>query len=142
MRREERFEKKYDLTGIRKVSVQNVNGSIQIETGGDQLQVVAVKKVKTASDSDLLKDTEIRVTKTGSAIDMETVLPKHGHFFAVVVFRAGRLGGRGVPDHAARRARARGRDREWPALRRRIARETSCCRRSTAGSAWTAMTAR
>ena len=88
--REERFEKKYDLAGIRKVSVQNVNGSIQIEAGGDQLQVVAVKKVKTSSDADLLKDTEIRVTKTGSAIEVETVLPKHGHFFAWSFFgRAG-----------------------------------------------------
>src|ERR1700690_1449352 len=78
---QERFEKKYDLAGIRKVRVQNVNGSIQIETGGDQLQVVAVKKVKSASDSDLLKETEIRVTKSGSVIDVETMLPKRGHFF-------------------------------------------------------------
>jgi len=51
---------------------------------------VAVKKVKTSSDADLLKDTEIRVTKTGSAIEVETVLPKHGHFFAWSFFgRAG-----------------------------------------------------
>src|ERR1039457_451599 len=61
---QERFEKKYDLAGVRKVRVQNVNGVIQIETGGDQLQVVAVKKVKSASDADLLKETEIRVTKS------------------------------------------------------------------------------
>jgi DUF4097 and DUF4098 domain-containing protein YvlB len=79
---QERFEKKYDLAGIRKVRVQNVNGSIQIETGGDQLQVVAIKKVKSASDSDLLKETEIRVTKSGSIIEVETMLPKRGHFFA------------------------------------------------------------
>jgi hypothetical protein len=78
---QERFEKKYDLAGIRKVRVQNVNGSIQIETGGDQLQVVAVKKVKSASDSDLLKETEIRVTKSGSVIEVETMLPKRGRFF-------------------------------------------------------------
>ena len=51
---QERFEKKYDLAGVRKVRVQNVNGVIQIESGGDQLQIVAVKKVKSASDSDLL----------------------------------------------------------------------------------------
>ncbi|HEX7528477.1 MAG TPA: hypothetical protein VF425_05155, partial [Thermoanaerobaculia bacterium] len=50
---QERFEKKYDLAGVRKVRVQNVNGVIQIESGGDQLQVVAVKKVKSASDADL-----------------------------------------------------------------------------------------
>ena len=87
---QERFEKKYDLTGIRKVRVQNVNGSIQIETGGDQLQVVAVKKVKSASDSDLLKETEIRVTKSGSVIEVESILPKRGWFFQWSFFgRAG-----------------------------------------------------
>lgn len=78
---QERFEKTYDLAGIRKVRVQNVNGAIQIETGGDQLHIVAVKKVKSSSDSDLLKETEIRVTKAGSLIEVETILPKHGRFF-------------------------------------------------------------
>ena len=78
---QERFEKKYDLAGIRKVRVQNVNGVIQIETGGDQMQVVAVKKVKSASDADLLKETEIRVTKSGSTIEVETILPHRGRFF-------------------------------------------------------------
>lgn len=78
---QERFEKKYDLAGVRKVRVQNVNGVIQIESAGDQLQVVAVKKVKSASDSDLLKETEIRVTKSGSTIEVETILPKRGRFF-------------------------------------------------------------
>jgi len=83
---QERFEKKYDLSGIRKVRVQNVNGSIQIETGGDQLHVVAVKKVKSASDSDLLKETEIRVTKSGSVIEVETMLPKRVRFFQWSLF--------------------------------------------------------
>ncbi len=78
---QERFEKKYDLAGIRKVRVQNVNGVIQIESGGDQLQVIAVKKVKSASDADLLRETEIRVTKSGGTIEVETVLPKRGRFF-------------------------------------------------------------
>jgi hypothetical protein len=78
---QERFEKKYDLAGIRKVRVQNVNGVIQVESGGDQLQVVAVKKVKSASDADVLKETEIRVTKSGSTIEVETVLPRRGRFF-------------------------------------------------------------
>src|SRR5665647_47000 len=72
---QERLEKKYDLARVRKVRVQNVNGAIQIESGGDQLQVVAVKKVKSASDADLLKETEIRVTKSGNTIEVETILP-------------------------------------------------------------------
>ena len=87
---QERFEKKYDLAGIRKVRVQNVNGPIQIETAGEQLHVVAVKKVKSASDSDLLKETEIRVTKTGSVIEVESILPKRGGLFQWSIFgRAG-----------------------------------------------------
>jgi hypothetical protein len=32
--REERFEKSYELTGIRKVRLQNVNGAVSIESGG------------------------------------------------------------------------------------------------------------
>ncbi len=79
--REERFEKTYELSGIRKVSVQNVNGAVQIETGGDKLQVVAVKKVKRGSDSDLLKETEIRVTKTGSSSRSRRSSRSAGHFF-------------------------------------------------------------
>ena len=86
---QERFEKKYDLAGVHKVRVQNVNGPIQIETGGDQLRVVAVKKVKSASDSDLLKETEIRVTKSGSVIEVETMLPKRGGFFQWSFFGRG-----------------------------------------------------
>jgi hypothetical protein len=86
---QERFEKKYELVGVRKVRVQNVNGAIQIETGGAELQVVAVKKVKSASDSDLLEDTEIRVTKSGSTIDVETILPKRGRFFQWSFFGRG-----------------------------------------------------
>src|SRR5512140_615514 len=83
---QERFEKKYDLAGVRKVRVQNVNGVIQIESGGDQLQVIAVKKVKSPSDSDLLKETEIRVTKSGSTIEVEPILPKRGRFFQWAFF--------------------------------------------------------
>ncbi len=84
--REERFEKTYELTGIRKVRLQNVNGAVSIETGGENLRVVAVKSVRRASDSDLLKETEIRVTKTGSSIEIETILPKQGRLFQWFLF--------------------------------------------------------
>jgi hypothetical protein len=83
---QERFEKKYDLAGIRKVRVQNINGPIQVESSGDQLVIVAVKKVKSSSDTDILKETEIRVTKSGSTIEVETILPKRGHFFQWSLF--------------------------------------------------------
>jgi hypothetical protein len=79
--REERFEKTYELTGVRKVRLQNVNGAVSVESGGEHLKVVAVKSVRRASDADVLKETEIRVTKTGSAIEIETILPRQGRVF-------------------------------------------------------------
>jgi hypothetical protein len=87
---QERFEKTYELQGVRKVRLQNVNGAVSIESGGEHLRVVAVKSVRRASDADLLKETEIRVTKTGAAIEIETILPKKGSFFPAFLFgRAG-----------------------------------------------------
>ena len=83
---QERFEKTYELTGVRKVRLQNVNGAVTIESGGDQLRVVAVKSVRHASDADLLKETEVRVTKTGPSIEIETVLPKKGRTFQWFLF--------------------------------------------------------
>ncbi len=83
---QERFEKTYELTGVRKVRLQNVNGPVSIETGGEFLKVVAVKSVRRESDADLLKETEIRVTKTGPSIDIETVLPKKGRSFTWFLF--------------------------------------------------------
>ncbi len=74
---QERFEKTYELSGIAKVHIQNVNGVIRIETGEkDQLHVVAVKRVKGSDAEESLKQTEIRVTKTGDTISIETILPK------------------------------------------------------------------
>ena len=65
--REERFEKTYELTGVRKVRLQNVNGPVSIESGGEHLKVVAVKTVKRGSDFDVLKDTEISPGRGGSS---------------------------------------------------------------------------
>jgi hypothetical protein len=84
--REERFDKTYELTGVRKVRLQNVNGAVSIESGGEHLKVQAVKTVRHNSDVDVLKETEIRVTKTGSSIEIETILPKKGRFFPWAFF--------------------------------------------------------
>lgn len=83
---QERFEKTYELQGVRKVRLQNVNGAVNIESGGEHLKVVAVKTVRRASDADLLKETEIRVTKTGASIEIETILPKRAAFFPAFLF--------------------------------------------------------
>ena len=83
---QERFEKSYELSGIRKVRLQNVNGPVSIESGGEHLKIVAVKTVRRSADVDLLKETEIRVTKSGASIEMETILPKKGSFFPAFLF--------------------------------------------------------
>ncbi len=83
---QERFEKTYELQGVRKVRLQNVNGPVAIESGGEHLKVVAVKTVRRGSDSDLLKETEIRVTKMGSSIEIESILPKQGRLFQWFLF--------------------------------------------------------
>ena len=74
---EERFEKIYDLAGVQKVRVQNVNGAVHVETWDKpQLSLVAVKRAKGSSPAETLKETEIRVKTTGSTLEIETVLPK------------------------------------------------------------------
>jgi hypothetical protein len=83
---QERFEKTYELQGVRKVRLQNVNGAVNIESGGEHLKVVAVKTVRRASDADLLKETEIRVTKTGALIEIESILPRRGRLFQWFLF--------------------------------------------------------
>ncbi|MEO6324332.1 MAG: DUF4097 family beta strand repeat-containing protein [Thermoanaerobaculia bacterium] len=76
---ESRFEKAYELTGVTKLRVQNVNGPVHLESWDrNYLRVVAVKKVKGGRSEQTLRDTEIRVTKDGPTITVETVLPKRG----------------------------------------------------------------
>ncbi len=84
--REERFEKTYELSGIRKVRLQNVNGPVSVDSGGEHLKVVAVKSVRRGGDTDVLRETEIRVTKEGAAIEIETILPKQGRSFPWSLF--------------------------------------------------------
>jgi DUF4097 and DUF4098 domain-containing protein YvlB len=76
-RSEERFEKTYDLEGVQKVRLQNVNGAVHIDTWDQPgLHVLAVKRAKGSRPDETLKSTEIRVRKTSTAIEIETILPK------------------------------------------------------------------
>jgi len=84
---QERFEKAYELDGIEKVRVQNVNGPVRL-SGWDKsyLRVTAVKKAKGGHKAETLRDTEIRISKRGNQIDIETILPKRGRLFGVFDF--------------------------------------------------------
>ena len=74
-----RFEKAYELTGISKLRVQNVNGSVHLDSWDrNYLRVVAVKKAKGSRAEQALRETEIRIAKDGATITIETILPKKG----------------------------------------------------------------
>lgn len=75
--REERIEKTLELTGIQKVRVQNVNGSVRVESWENPtLSLVAVKKAKGSNAAETLARTDVKIQKTATTIDIETVLPK------------------------------------------------------------------
>ena len=76
---ESRFEKAYELDGVNKLRVQNVNGPVHVDSWDrNYLRVVAVKKAKGSGAERALRETEIRVTKEGATITVETILPKRG----------------------------------------------------------------
>jgi len=78
----EKLEKTYDLGGVNKVRLQNVNGSVHVfswDKGTFRLE--ATKRCRGSRTEACLKETEIKVVKVGPTIDVETILPKQGGFF-------------------------------------------------------------
>ena len=76
--REERIEKTLDLAGIQKVRVENVNGSVRVESWENPaLSLVAVKKAKGSNAAETLAQTDVKIQKTATTIEIETVLPKN-----------------------------------------------------------------
>ena len=74
---EEKFEKTYDAAGIDRLRLQNVNGPVRVVTWErPHIKVHAVKRAKGSNAEEAVARTEIRVTKQGSTIDVETILPK------------------------------------------------------------------
>src|SRR5438105_5797225 len=84
---QEVFEKAYSMEGVSKVSVENVNGHIDA-TGWDKpyLKIRALKKANGARAEETLRLTEIRVTKAGDLIKIETVNPKRRRLFGFLDF--------------------------------------------------------
>ncbi|MFN7989908.1 MAG: DUF4097 family beta strand repeat-containing protein [Thermoanaerobaculia bacterium] len=74
---EEKFEKTYDGTGVARLKLQNVNGPVRVGTWDQaNIRVSAVKRAKGSRAEEDLAETQIRVTKQGSTLDVETILPK------------------------------------------------------------------
>jgi DUF4097 and DUF4098 domain-containing protein YvlB len=84
---EQIFEKSYSLEGVKRVSVENVNG--RIEASSWEKPYVKVRAVKRATGSDAeetLRATEIRVRKEDEEITIETVNPKRRKMFGIFDF--------------------------------------------------------
>lgn len=74
---EQKFEKTYDAAGVDHLRLQNVNGPVRVVTWEKpHIRVYAVKRAKGSDAEEAVATTEIRVTKQGSTIDVETILPK------------------------------------------------------------------
>lgn len=79
--RTERFERAFELGGIDQVRVQNVNGAVHIGTWDrDYVRVTATKKARGSEAEGALRETEIRIGKSGRTLNVETVLPKKKAF--------------------------------------------------------------
>lgn len=81
---EEKFEKTYAGTGIDRLRLQNVNGAVRVGTWDNpQIRVSAVKRAKGSGAEEALEQTQIRVTKQGTTLDVETILPKENRTWGI-----------------------------------------------------------
>src|SRR5262245_13080323 len=85
--KEEVFEKTYSMEGVVRVSIENVNGHIEA-TAWDKpvFKLRAVKKASGGRAEEILRLTEIRVTKVGEEIRVETINPKRRRLFGFLDF--------------------------------------------------------
>ena len=85
--REEVFEKTYSMEGVARVSIENVNGHIEaIASDKPVFKVKAVKRATGGRAEETLRLTEIRVTKVGDEIRVETINPKRRRLFGFLDF--------------------------------------------------------
>lgn len=85
--REEVFEKAYSMEGIAKISVENVNGRIAASAWDKPyFKLRAVKTAGGSGSEETLRLTEIRVTKKGDEIRVETINPKRRRAFGFMDF--------------------------------------------------------
>jgi hypothetical protein len=83
----EKFEKSFDLTGITRVRLQNVNGPVRVLSWEkDLFRLEAIKKARGSRMEQNLRETEIRITQHGGTIDVETILPKRSRWYGFFAF--------------------------------------------------------
>lgn len=81
------FEKVYSMEGVARVSVENVNGKVEaFAWDKPSFKVRAVKTASGARAEETLRLTEIRVSKNGDEIHVETVNPSRHKLFGILDF--------------------------------------------------------
>jgi DUF4097 and DUF4098 domain-containing protein YvlB len=81
------FEKTYSMDGVTRVSVENVNGHIEaIAWDKPVFKLRALKRATGGRAEETLRLTDIRVTKVGDEIRVETVNPKRRRLFGFLDF--------------------------------------------------------
>lgn len=84
---QEVFQKAYSMEGVTRISVENVNGEIEASAWDrPYFKLRAVKKAGGSRAQETLRLTEIRVTKVGEEIKVETVNPKRRRLFGFLDF--------------------------------------------------------
>ena len=74
----DRFERMLELDGIQRIRVQNVNGAVHIESWDrPTLSLVALRTAKGTRADEAIRETEIRIRKSGDTLEIETILPKN-----------------------------------------------------------------
>src|SRR5438128_2028387 len=89
--KDEVFEKAFSLEGVSRISVQNVNGRIEASAWDRPYLRVRAAKTGTGLSDETLRQTEIRVSKVGDQIRVETITPRRHRLFGFLDF-----GGHGV----------------------------------------------
>src|SRR4030095_393778 len=85
--REEVFEKAYSMEGVSKVTVENVNGSIEATAWEKPyFKVHAVKRATGGRAEETLRLTEIRIRTVGNEIRLQTITPNGRRLFASLDF--------------------------------------------------------
>lgn len=82
--REEKVDRVLETAGITKLRLQNVNGGVRVTSGEKpSVHILAVKKAKGARAEQVLRETEVKITRNGGTLDVETVLPKQNRLFGL-----------------------------------------------------------
>lgn len=82
--REEKVDRVFDAAGVSKLRLQNVNGGVRVTSGErPSVHLLAVKKAKGARAEQVLRETEVKITRSAGTIDVETVLPKQNRLFGL-----------------------------------------------------------